>query len=129
MSLKRLGRLKRQKKSVDLRVKHVKVGDTVKLLAGKDKGKTGVVSKVNHDAGTIVVDGINVVKKAVRPNPMTGQQGGLLELEKAFPASKAMLYSIQAEKPTRIKHQVLPAQEGQKAKKVRVCKHTGAQLD
>jgi large subunit ribosomal protein L24 len=124
MSLKRLGRLKTKKNAQDTRVKHVKVGDTVVMLAGKDKGKTGVVSQVNHNDATIVVDGLNIVKKAVKPNPMTGQQGGLLDIERRFPASKVMLYSIQAEKPTRIKHQVMDD-----GRKVRVCRHSGAQLD
>ena len=125
MSLKSHGRRNAQKKQPsESRVKHVKVGDTVMLLAGKDKGKTGVVSKVNHQAATILVEGMNTAKKAVKPNPMSGQEGGLLPIDRPFPASKAMLYSIQAEKPTRVKHEIL-----EDGRKVRVCRHTGAQLD
>ena len=102
---------------------HVKVGDTVLVLTGKDKGKTGIVSRVNRKEGKLLVEGINMVKKAVRPNPMIGLQGGLIDMEAEIPASRVMLYSLSAEKPTRIKKQV------NDGKKVRVCRHSGNAID
>ena len=60
---------------------HFKVGDEVLVLAGKDKGKRGVISR-RVDAEHVIVDGVNVAKKAVKPNPMTGVTGGIVD--KAF---------------------------------------------
>ena len=102
---------------------HVKVGDTVLVITGKDKGKTGIVSRINRKDGKLLVEGINMVKKAVRPNPMIGLQGGLVEMEAELPSSRVMLYSLSAEKPTRVKKQVVDG------KKVRVCQHSGNAID
>lgn len=57
----------------------IKVGDNVKVIAGKDKGKTGMVSKTLKKQDRVVVDGINVVKKHVKPNGMN-QNGGIIEM-------------------------------------------------
>lgn len=57
----------------------IKVGDNVKILAGKDKGKTGMVTKTLKKQDRVVVEGINVVKKHMKPNQMN-QNGGIVEL-------------------------------------------------
>jgi len=106
---------------------HVKRGDTVMVISGKDKGKTGTVKRVFNDRGKVLVEGLNIMKKAVKPNPMAGQKGGLVEMEAPIPASKVMVYDVKAGKPTRIKKQTITA--AGKTKTVRVSKVSGEQLD
>jgi len=102
---------------------HVKTGDRVMVIAGKDKGKTGNVRKSNPSESKVIVEGANMVTKAQKPNPMAGVQGGLIKIEAPLDASKVMIVCPSCEKPTRIKHDVV------KDKKVRVCKKCGEQLD
>jgi large subunit ribosomal protein L24 len=73
----------RQNKETDTpRVKpHVKKGDTVKVLSGKDRGKQGKVLRVHSSKGTAIVERVNFHKKHTRPNPQKNQQGGILERE------------------------------------------------
>ena len=102
---------------------HTKVGDRVIVVSGKDKGKQGNVKKVDLKDGTILVDGINVVTKAQKANPMAGIQGGLNKIAKPLNASKVMICCPSCEKATRVKHVV---KEG---KKVRVCAKCGETID
>lgn len=102
---------------------HVKVGDRVIVLAGKDKGKTGNVRKVIPSTSRVLVEGVNMVTKAQKPNPMMGIQGGLIKMETPLDSSNVMVVCTACEKPTKIKHEVV------NGKKVRVCKKCGAQLD
>ena len=102
---------------------HTKVGDRVIVTSGRDKGKVGNVKDVNPAKGTVIVEGVNMVTKAQRPNPMAGIQGGLVKKEASMDSSKVMVYCPSCEKATRIKHEV---KEG---KKVRVCKKCGESLD
>jgi len=67
---------------------HIKKGDTVVILSGDDKGKTGVVSKSFPQTGKILVEGINVAKKHQRPKAK-GQKGQIVEIAMPFNASKA----------------------------------------
>jgi large subunit ribosomal protein L24 len=100
---------------------HVKQGDTVQLLSGKNKGKRGKVLAASPKEGKIIVEGVNIVKKHVKPRKM-GEQGGIIEVEGAFYAAKAQLVCPKCDKPTRIGHSFV---EG---KKVRVCKKCGATI-
>ena len=102
---------------------HVKNTDRVMIIAGKDKGKEGNIKKVNIAEGTVTVEGLNMVTKAQKPQPMAGIQGGLIKIEAPLDASKVMVVCPACEKPTRIKHEVVDG------KKVRVCKKCGEQLD
>lgn len=102
---------------------HVKTGDRVMVIAGKDKGKIGNVKKTNPAEARVIVEGANLVTKAQKPNPMAGVQGGLIKIEAPLNTSKVMIVCPSCEKPTRIKHDVV---EG---KKIRVCKKCGEQLD
>ena len=99
---------------------HVKNGDRVVVISGKDKGN---VKKVVPSENKVVVEGANMVTKAQKPQPMAGIQGGLIKLEAPLDASKVMIVCPACEKPTRIKHDVVDG------KKVRVCKKCGEQLD
>jgi large subunit ribosomal protein L24 len=103
---------------------HVKTGDTVLVLSGKDKGQTGIVRKVFSDDSKVLVEGLNKIKKATRPNPMAGIQGGLVEMEAPLFAAKVMLYCLSCSKPTRISLKTLD-----NGKKTRVCKKCSAQFD
>ena len=100
---------------------HVKQGDTVQVLSGKDKGKQGKILAASPKEGKIIVEGINIVKKHVKPRKM-GDQGGIIEVEGAFYAAKAQLVCPKCHKATRVGHKV----EGDK--KVRVCKKCGAAI-
>jgi len=102
---------------------HVKSGDRVIVTAGKDKGKIGNVKKAVPSEGKVFVEGVNMVTKAQKPQPMAGIQGGLIKLEGALDSSNVMVVCPACEKPTRIKHEVVDG------KKVRVCKKCGEQID
>lgn len=101
---------------------NVKKGDKVVVLSGKDKGKEGVILRAMPSEGKVVVEGVAVVKKAVRPNPQN-QQGGIVEQEAAIDASNVMLICPSCGKPSRIGHDV-----DENGKKVRVCKKCGAKF-
>ena len=95
---------------------HVKTGDTVVVLSGKDKGKQGKVLQVSPKEGKVIVEGLNVVTKHVKPRRQ-GEQGGIVEAEAAMYASKVQLVCPKCSKPTRIAHKIL-----EDGSKVRVCK-------
>lgn len=103
---------------------HVKRGDTVIVISGKDKGKVGTLKEVFRKDGKIVVEGINIITKALKSNPMRGIQGGLIKREAPIYSSKVMLYCMKCEKPTRIRHAMLES-----GAKTRVCIHCGEHLD
>ncbi|EKE04201.1 MAG: ribosomal protein L24 [uncultured bacterium] len=103
---------------------HVKTGDRVLVISGKDKGKIGNIKKAMPKESRVVVEGVNIVTKAMKPNPMKNIQGGLVKFEAPIQASNVMLYCSKCEKPSRIRHEVLES-----GKKVRVCKKCGEQVD
>ncbi|QBZ82292.1 50S ribosomal protein L24 [Hydrogenovibrio crunogenus] len=76
-------------------------GDEVIVIAGKDKGKRGSVSQVMQN-GKLIVDGINLAKKHVKPNPMTGEQGGIVSKEMPVDASNVALYNPETKKADRV---------------------------
>ena len=80
---------------------HVKTGDTVYVISGKDKGKTGTVTKVFTKKGKIVVEGINVVTKHMKPSQMN-PQGGVVTKPAAIFSSKVMIFDEKAGRPTRV---------------------------
>ncbi|MDE2027500.1 MAG: 50S ribosomal protein L24 [Candidatus Omnitrophica bacterium] len=80
--------------------------DTVMVMAGKDKGKTGKVVRVFPKAGKAIVENVNVVKKAVKKSD-TYPQGGYVELEKPLALANLMLVDKKANKATRFKVKVL----------------------
>ena len=111
-------------KSTDNKKLHTKVGDRVIVVSGKDKGKQGNVKDVDLAKGTVLVDGVNVVTKAQKANPMAGVQGGLNKIAKPIDASKVMICCPSCEKSTRVKKVV--KEDG---KKVRVCAKCGETID
>jgi large subunit ribosomal protein L24 len=101
----------------------IKKGDDVIVIAGKDKGKRGNVLRV-QDNGRVMVDGINIVKKHVRPNPQAGETGGIIEQEAALDISNISLYDAASGKASRVGIKVL-----EDGKKVRVYKTSGEMVD
>ena len=93
---------------------HVKTGDTVVMLSGKDKGQKGKVLEASPKEGR------NLVTKHVKPRRQ-GQAGGIIKAESAVYACKVQAVCPKCQKPTRPAHKI----EG--GKKVRVCKHCGAE--
>ena len=102
---------------------HVKTGDRVIVTAGKDKGKTGNVKKAIPSEAKVIVEGVNMVTKAQKANPMLGIQGGLNKIDAPLDSSNVMVVCPSCEKPTRVGHEV------KDGKKVRVCKKCGETLD
>ena len=101
---------------------HVKTGDNVVILSGKDKGKQGKVLEVSPKEGKVIVEGLNIVTKHVKPRQM-GQQGGIVKCEAPLYASKVMAVCPKCGKPTRPASKV-----GADGKRVRVCKKCGAEI-
>ena len=97
---------------------HVKAGDTVVILSGKDKGKKGKVLQVSPKEGKVIVEGCNMVSKHVKPRSAQ-QAGGIVKAEGALYACKVMPVCPKCKKPTRVGY----VMKGDK--KVRVCKHAG----
>ena len=102
---------------------NIKKGDTVYMIAGEDKGKKGKVLEANPSKNTILVEGINVAKKHKKARS-AAEQGGIIDQNLAFDASKAMVVCGKCNKPTRVGHTVL-----KDGKKVRVCKKCNESLD
>ena len=102
----------------------VKTGDTVVLLTGDDKyrGKEGKVLAVSPKEGKVIVEGINVVKKHVKPRK-AGDPSGIIETEGAIYASKVQVVCPKCGKATRVAHKV-----DENGNKTRVCKKCGAEL-
>ena len=96
---------------------HVKTGDTVVILSGKDKGKQGKVLEVSPKEGKVIVEGLNIATKHVKPRNAQ-QQGGIVEAEAAMYADKVQVICPKCGKPTRIGHKIL-----EDGSKIRVCKH------
>ena len=100
---------------------NVKKNDTVVVLSGKDKGKRGKVLSVDPKTRKVVVEKINMASRHQKPRKQ-GEEGGIIQKEIPLYASKVMTVCPKCSKPTRVAHKI----EG--GKKVRVCKHCGAEL-
>ena len=83
----------------------IKKNDTVKVLAGKDKSKTGKVLEVRPKEQKLIVEGINIAVRFSRPKKQ-GQKGQRMELPAALPLGKVMLICPHCGKPTRISHEI-----------------------
>lgn len=101
---------------------HVKTGDTVVILSGKDKGKQGKVLQVSPKERKVIVEGLNIATKHVKPRRQ-GEQGGIVEAEAAMYACKVQLVCPKCGKATRIGHKIL-----EDGSKVRVCKSCGEEI-
>ena len=100
-------------------MQRIRKGDEVVVISGRDKGKRGVVL-AHIDAQHVTVEGVNVVKKHVRPNPMKGVTGGIVDKTLPIDVSNVMLFNPGTSKGDRVGFKVVDG------KKVRVFKSNGA---
>lgn len=98
-------------------------GDEVIVIAGKDKGKRGTVLN-RVDDQRLLIEGINRVKKHTRPNPMKGEQGGIVEKEMSIHISNVALFNPAGQKADRVGFKTL-----EDSRKVRVFKSNGEVVD
>ena len=102
----------------------IKKDDTVFIMNGKDRGKTGKVLRVDQAEQRIIVEKINFIKRHTRPNPQKNIQGGIVEKEAPVPASNVKVVCPDCGEPTRVGYKIL--EDGQK---VRACKKCQGVLD
>jgi large subunit ribosomal protein L24 len=100
----------------------LKLNDEVIVLAGKDKGKTGKLTSINFKSSKVLVEGVNMVKKAVKPT-QENPSGGIFEKESAMHISNVALVSPKTKKATRVRI------EEKDGKKVRVAVACGSVLN
>jgi large subunit ribosomal protein L24 len=100
----------------------IRHNDTVKVIAGRDKGKEGRVLRVFPGTSKVLVEHVSIVKKNVRPNPQKAVKGGIAEQESAIAISNVLLVCGTCG-PVRVRHEV------RGDKKVRVCAKCGNTLD
>jgi large subunit ribosomal protein L24 len=101
---------------------HVKKGDKVQIISGKDKGKQGVILEAYPSKNRVIVEGINVVKKHSKPTQVN-PQGGIVEQEAAIHVSNVMPLDPKSNEPTRVGYKV------ENGKKIRIAKKSGESLD
>lgn len=106
----------------------IKREDTVKVITGRDKGKTGRVLGVNQDTGRVLVEHVMMAKRHTRPNPAKQIKGGIAERESAIAVSNVMVVCPSCNKVARISHHV-DHMPGGKVRRTRVCRKCGAPLD
>ena len=97
---------------------HIKTGDNVVVLSGEDKGVQGEVIAVSPEEGKVIVKGVNIIHKHVKPRRQ-GESGGIVDAEGAIYASNVALYCPNCKKGVRVHHEVVDG------KKVRVCTKCG----
>ncbi|MDO4551273.1 MAG: 50S ribosomal protein L24 [Planctomycetia bacterium] len=100
----------------------IRKGDKVRVISGLKKGKTTKVVSVDHEAGKVLVEGVNTVKKHVRPNKRN-PQGGILEIDMPIDISNVQLVCESCNQPTRVGARILP--DGSKE---RFCKKCNASI-
>ena len=110
---------------MQMEVTHIRKKDLVQVMVGREKGKTGKVLKVNHKHGTVTLEKLNMKKRHTRP---TGKSpGGIIESEAALRACNVLPYCEKCGRGVRTSKQILG--EGDKAKKVRICRKCKNPLD
>lgn len=115
----------RSKKATEPVRIRIKKNDTVKVIAGKDKGKTGRVLEVNRETGRILVEGVQMIKKHTRPNPAKQIKGGIAEKESTIHASNVMVMTPGGV-ATRVGIKV--EKEGGVTRRTRIARKTGEAL-
>ncbi len=102
---------------------HVRRGDTVGVIAGKDRGKRGKVLRVLPDSGRVVIEHVNMIKRHQRPTPKL-RQGGIIEREGPLAVSNVLLVCGRCNRPVRMGIKIL-----NDGRKVRVCRRCGESVD
>ncbi len=99
----------------------IKVGDTVRVMSGRDRDKEGKVLKIIKDKDRVVVEGVNIIQKRVKPSA-ENPQGGIVEKEAPIHISNVMLVDPKTGAPTRVGYRF------ENGKKVRYAKKSGEQI-
>ena len=102
----------------------IKKGDQVRVMTGRDRGKTGRVLAVNPAKRTIMVEHAGMIKRHTRANPSKNVKGGIVEKEGSISISNVQMFCASCNKGTRMGHNILPD-----ATKVRVCRRCGNTLE
>ena len=102
----------------------IRKGDQVKIIAGRDAGKTGRVLSINARKNTVVVEHASIIKRHTRPNPGKNIKGGIVEKEGPVNVSNVMIVCPSCGKHTRMGHNTLPD-----GTKVRACRRCGTTID
>jgi large subunit ribosomal protein L24 len=102
--------------------------DTVKVISGRDAGKTGRVLRVDRETGKVLVEHVMMIKRHTRPNPSKQIKGGIAERESPINASNVMIVCPGCNKAVRIAHHVDHVAGG-KTRRTRVCRKCGQTLD
>jgi large subunit ribosomal protein L24 len=95
----------------------IKKGDQVKVISGKEAGKTGKVMRVDTAKGRVILEQLNMVKRHTKPNPKKNPQGGVIEHEAPVDVSNVMLVCPSCGEPTRVGYRLLD--DGGKVRKCR----------
>ena len=101
---------------------HIKTGDKVVVISGSSKGKQGKITQILRDENRVVVEGVNIRKKHLKPNGQ--REGSIVDREAPIHASNVMLIDPKTNKPTRIGHTV-----DKKGKKIRIARTSNESLD
>jgi large subunit ribosomal protein L24 len=104
----------------------IKKDDQGKVIAGRDKGKTGKVISVDRWRGKLIVEGVSMIKRHTRPNPQQQIKGGIAEKESGIAISNVMVLTSGGI-PTRVSYKTEPA--GTSTRRVRIAKKSGEALD
>lgn len=102
---------------------HVKKGDMVQVITGKDAGKKGKILSAFPDKGRVIVEGVNIVKRHTKPSQLN-PQGGIIDKEAPIASSNVMIYCPKCKEPVRINKKILT--DGQK---IRICNQCGEEFD
>lgn len=105
-------------------MRKIKIGDEIIVIAGKDKGKRGLVKQVFVELQRVLVEGVNLVTKHVKPNPSAGVEGGIIKQPAPLHESNVLLWNSAAGKGDRVGFKL--TEDG---KKVRYFKSTGEMID
>ena len=100
----------------------IRTGDDIIVIAGRDKGKRGTVASRKDDS-QVVVEGINIVKKHTKPNPMKGTTGGIVEKAMPIHQSNVAIFNASSGKADRV-----GIKQGQDGKRFRVFKSSGEEI-
>ncbi len=106
----------------------LKKEDTVKVMSGRDKGKTGRVLRVDRETGKVLVEHVMMIKRHTRPNPAKQIKGGIAERESPIDVSNVMVVCPGCGKATRIGHHV-DTLAGGRVRRSRICRKCGQTLD
>ncbi|MDR1576822.1 MAG: 50S ribosomal protein L24 [Deltaproteobacteria bacterium] len=107
-----------------------KKGDRLCVISGREKGKIGNLKRFFPKKNQVLIEGVNLRLKHLKPNSNRNEPGGRIKKESPLPISNVALVCPKCADPTWIRHEILPpAEEGGKARKYRICKLCKARID